>query len=170
MTTRSTKRTPQMVDEILRRLAAGEPLAVICRDQGMPHPTTWRDWCHADNSLAIAYAGAREDGEDHLAAQCLEIADNPSPGLKEKLDADGKVIEVSKEDMLGHRKLQIETRLKLLAKWNPKRWGEKALIGSDPDNPLPAGTASVDVAELAKQLRKQKLAPDAPQDDAKDLI
>ena len=29
------------------------------------------------------------------------------------------------EDMLGHRKLQIETRLKLLAKWDPKRYGKK---------------------------------------------
>ena len=27
--------------------------------------------------------------------------------------------------MLGHRKLQIETRLKLLAKWDPKRYGDK---------------------------------------------
>lgn len=51
-----------------------------------------------------------------------------------------------------------------------QEWRDARLVGSDPDNPLPAGTASVDVAELAKQLRKQKLAPDAPQDDAKDLI
>ena len=29
------------------------------------------------------------------------------------------------EDMLGHRNLQIETRLKLLAKWNPKKYGER---------------------------------------------
>ena len=26
--------------------------------------------------------------------------------------------------MLGHRKLQVETRLKLLAKWDPKRYGD----------------------------------------------
>jgi hypothetical protein len=34
-----------------------------------------------------------------------------------------------REDMLGHRKLQIETRLKLLAKWSPKRYGDKLGIG-----------------------------------------
>jgi hypothetical protein len=33
--------------------------------------------------------------------------------------------EISRRDMLGHRKLQIETRLKLLAKWDPKRYGER---------------------------------------------
>jgi hypothetical protein len=27
--------------------------------------------------------------------------------------------------MLGHRRLQVETRLKLLAKWDPKRHGER---------------------------------------------
>jgi len=29
------------------------------------------------------------------------------------------------EDMLGHRKLQIETRLKLLAKFHPTKYGDK---------------------------------------------
>jgi hypothetical protein len=33
-------------------------------------------------------------------------------------------VTVTEEDMLGHRKLQIETRLKLLAKFNPKKYGE----------------------------------------------
>ena len=37
-------------------------------------------------------------------------------------------IKIKREDMLGHRKLQIETRLKLLAKWNPKKWGDKQTI------------------------------------------
>lgn len=51
-----------------------------------------------------------------------------------------------------------------------QEWRDARLVGSDPDNPLPAGTASVDVAELAKQLRKQKLAGDAPADDPKDVL
>lgn len=121
----------------------------------MPHPATWRDWCRSDQRLAIAYAGAREDGEDRIAAECLAIADTPVSGVKERVDENGNVVETVREDMLGHRKLQIETRLKLLAKWNPKRWGDKALIGSDPDNPLPEGN-KIDVLVLAAQLRKQK--------------
>jgi hypothetical protein len=38
--------------------------------------------------------------------------------------------------MLGHRKLRIETRLKLLAKWNPKKYGDKVQVGGDAENPL----------------------------------
>jgi hypothetical protein len=40
------------------------------------------------------------------------------------------------EDMLGHRKLQIETRLKLLAKWNPKKYGDRVQLSGDKENPL----------------------------------
>jgi hypothetical protein len=38
--------------------------------------------------------------------------------------------------MLGHRKLQIETRLKLLACWNPKKYGTKVALGGDAGNPI----------------------------------
>jgi hypothetical protein len=38
--------------------------------------------------------------------------------------------------MLGHRKLQIETRLKLLAKWDPKRYGDKLSLSGDKENPI----------------------------------
>ena len=35
------------------------------------------------------------------------------------------VREVKQADMIEHRKLRIETRLKLLAKWNPRKYGDK---------------------------------------------
>jgi hypothetical protein len=71
----------------------------------------------------VSIARAREEGFDAIAAECLEIADTPLVGAKIKKRGDG--IEETREDMLGHRKLQIETRLKLLAKWDPKRYGDK---------------------------------------------
>jgi len=49
---------------------------------------------------------------------------------------DGEKKTVREEDMLGHRKLQIETRLKLLAKWNPKKYGERLAVAGDAENPL----------------------------------
>ena len=44
-------------------------------------------------------------------------------GAEEKEDS----MTVTEEDMLGHRRLQIETRLKLLAKFHPTKYGDKAL-------------------------------------------
>lgn len=131
--------SPELLDQIVQRLSAGEPMAQICRDPGMPAARTVRDWISQKDDVSAAIARAREDGEDWLAAECLLIADAPKEGVIEEYerrmidnpdDPDGEKVEefvITKrkvEDMLGHRKLQIETRLKLLAKWNPRKYGE----------------------------------------------
>ena len=126
---RPSIRTKEMTDSICERLSRGEPLAAICRDEGMPTDRTVREWAQNDPALSSDIAHAREAGEDWLAAECLAISDTPCLGVIEKHepDKDGNLVltERREEDMLGHRKLQIETRLKLLAKWNPKKYGER---------------------------------------------
>lgn len=127
---RPTLFNEELLDEIVERLAGGEPMAQICRDPGMPTARTVRNWMEQrGDHVFAAIAGAREDGEDWLAAECLLIANTPQPGVieKQELDKKGKLVVTERrtEDMLGHRKLQIETRLKLLAKWNPKKYGDK---------------------------------------------
>lgn len=114
--------TQEIADEICERLSKGEPLAAICRDEAMPHPTTFRRWCEGNEPLAIAYAHARDDGFDAIALQGLNIVDD--------VDEDP-----------ASRRVRADYRLKLLAKWDPKRYGDKTLVGSDPENPLPSGFA-----------------------------
>lgn len=139
---RPTLYTPELLAEIVQRLSAGEPMAAICRDEGMPAARTVRDWINRHPEVSTAIAGAREDGEDWLAAECLLIADTPMRGVVEEFErkmvvppGGGEPVETlvlvkrRAEDMLAHRKLQIETRLKLLAKWNPRKWGEKVELG-----------------------------------------
>ena len=111
-------------DEICARLSDGEPLRQICRDDRMPAWRTVYSWLEANEDFSARFARARNLGFDAIAEEALEIADTPAEGESRKVRADGKE-EVTHEDMLGHRKLQIETRLKLLAKWDPKRYGEK---------------------------------------------
>lgn len=131
---RVTTFTVELATEIVERLSLGEPMAVICRDDHMPTDRTVRNWMTADPDFASAIAGARASGFDVLAAQCLQIADTPLQGQETVTKADG-AIEVREGDMLGHRKLQIETRLKLLAKWDPKRFGERLALSGDDDAP-----------------------------------
>lgn len=116
--------TPEIVRAICERLAGGEPLAQICRDDGMPCVTTVWNWEKADPRLAESIARAREAGEEVIGADCLRIADTPVEGEERTTKPDGSV-EIKCGDMLGHRKLQVDTRLKLLAKWNPRKWGDK---------------------------------------------
>lgn len=146
---RPSKKTKPLVETICAKLAEGVPLTEICRAKGMPAPRTVRDWMADDSEVSAAIARAREEGFDAIAADCLRIADTPMLGKIEKRellgvlkrkDEDGKeqavalpeasmvVTEERVEDMLGHRKLQIETRLKLLAKWDPKRYGDRVAV------------------------------------------
>jgi hypothetical protein len=119
-----SKYTSDIANAICERIAEGEPLYAICREKDMPAWRTVYDWIAAHPAFAAGFARAREVGFDAIAAQALQIADTPQEGVRSEVTDDGKTKEV-REDMLGHRKLQIETRLKLLAKWSPKRYGEK---------------------------------------------
>lgn len=115
--------TQEVADAICLRLSKGEPLAHICLDDGMPAVRTVSDWKASHAQFSADFARAREDGYDRIAADCLQIADTPVEGVETVVKANGDE-EVRTGDMLGHRKLQIETRLKLLAKWD-KRYGDK---------------------------------------------
>ena len=118
-------------------LSEGKTLREFCRQDGNPSWQSVYAWLDEDKEFADRIARARLLGEEAIAQECLAIADTPQIGEETKRDEEGYT-EYKRGDMLGHRKLQIDTRLKLLAKWNPKKWGERTLHGSDPDNPLPS--------------------------------
>jgi len=136
---------PTIVEEICQRLSQGEPLAQICRDLHMPGVTTVWEWSRDDKSVAESIAQARVVGFDVIADDCLTIADTPVAGEETTTNPDGTVT-VKKVEMLGHRKLQIETRLKLLAKWDPKRYGDLQKVEH---------SGSVDVAATLLAARKR---------------
>ncbi|HEU4982041.1 MAG TPA: hypothetical protein VFT88_05110 [Acidobacteriaceae bacterium] len=117
-----SKLTKAVIERICARLATGEPLTQICRGRAMPTPRSVRTWMREHEWVALAIAHAREIGFDAIAEDCIEIAD-----AKRRTKADPQ-----------RDKLRVWTRLQLLAKWDPKRYGEKVQHGNDPDNPLPA--------------------------------
>ena len=121
---RPSNRTVEIEDEICTRIANGEPLAKICRDEHMPDVVTvWR-WEEADGPegpFTQRVARARLAGFDQIGYDMLHIADTQEQGVIRKVEGD-KITETT-EDMLGHRKLRVDTRAKLLACWDPKRYG-----------------------------------------------
>lgn len=116
-----SKYSEAIADEICEKLSIGIPLAEICRDDKMPARRTVYDWTAADPDLSARIARAREEGYDAIAIDCLNIADDN--GNDVRFTEDGK--EMVNTDVIQRAKLRVETRLKLLAKWDPKRYGEK---------------------------------------------
>jgi hypothetical protein len=126
---RPSKRTPAVIERILAGLSEGVPLAELCRAEGMPNRRKVYEWMQVDPELSAHIARARDLGFDAIAEEALRIADTPHVGVRLEEGPGGakRVI----EDMVAHRRLQVETRLKLLAKWSPRRYGEQVDVLND---------------------------------------
>lgn len=109
---------------ICERLADGEPLRQICRDDAMPAWRTVYDWIDANAEFAARIVHAREAGFDAIAEECLEIADETSRDTI-KFGSGEAEREAVNSEWISRSKLRVETRLKLLAKWSPKKYGDK---------------------------------------------
>lgn len=116
--------TQEKADEVVKRVSNGEPLAPVLREMQIG-VTTWYDWVNARPELAEAIARARLLGFDVIAEECLEIADDARNDWMERRGEDGDAGYVLNGEHVQRSKLRIETRLKLLAKWDPKRYGDR---------------------------------------------
>jgi len=94
------------IDEILEWVANGRTLRSYCRQEGKPSWQTVYRWMDKDSVFADRFAESRDRGFDSLAQQCLDIAENGNPGD------------------VARAKLRVWTTLQLLAKWDPRRYGE----------------------------------------------
>jgi len=118
---RPTKRTQEVIERIIQGLSEGTPLTVLCKPDDMPGVQTVYDWMHGDEQLSVAIARARESGFDQIALDALDIADNSE---RDTILTD-KGGEVPNSEWISRSRLRVETRLKLLAKWDPKRYGDR---------------------------------------------
>lgn len=107
--------TESLAEEICRRLAMGEPLAKICRDDDMPAYSTVRKWEAENPEFSALSARAKVDGTHYMADECLDIADG--------------------DDDPADKRIRIDTRLRLIGKWNRHVYGEKlAHVGGGKDD------------------------------------
>jgi hypothetical protein len=85
--------------------------------------------------------------------EALEIADTPLIGEEITDSEDGRTIK--RADMLGHRKLQVDTRLKLLAKWDWKRYGDKPDVTINNNVSSVSGVAVNQTSEEVRRLMEK---------------
>lgn len=115
-------RSPEVMDAIVAQISEGTPLREICRQQGMPSWVAVYDWVEQDAAFASRFAQARARGFDAIAAESLSIVDAPPERNQFGCVDSGSV---------AHAKLRAEHRLKLLAKWSPKQYGERLEVESN---------------------------------------
>ena len=85
-------------------------------------------WLSRNPDRRVEFDAARKDFADKLAFSNLDIARNTQMGVETTTKANGDV-ETKQGDMLGHRKLNIDTNWKMAARLDPDRYGERVERG-----------------------------------------
>lgn len=106
----------------MRRLAAGESLRAICRDEGFPDESTVRRWSVEDEDFAPQYARARAAGYEKMADEIVEISDETE--VEATYKDEGVTLDLSSTGVMRNR-LRVDTRKWLLSKMLPKKFGDK---------------------------------------------
>lgn len=122
--------TPEIEDEIFKRIARGEAVAKICNDDWLPSEDTfYRRLASDDVSFRERYTHAREVQGDRIFEECLAIADDTTGDFIQT--PDGPVFD---REAVQRAKLRIDTRKWMAGKLRPKVYGDKLdLTHANPD-------------------------------------
>jgi hypothetical protein len=118
----SVKFSQEIFDEICVRIASGESLRKICKDDKMPAlVNVWR-WLNDNEALSKQYTHAREEQAETLADEIQEICDAEMP-----MDAFGKI----DAGAVNQARLKIDARKWIASKLKPKRFGDYTKIQAE---------------------------------------
>ena len=145
----------RVADELLSRLATGESLDNICKDEHMPSPPTVRRWAiemtqdgvGGRASFSADYARARELGYEAIAEGILEFGQEGYRGPDGFVD-NGEIQRL---------RLLSDNRKWLLSKLLPRKYGDKVTqeIVGDGGQPLVTRIELVPVEPVHRRLTKR---------------
>ena len=122
----------ETANAICERLMRGETMLSISEDSTMPGLSTMCRWLVENPEFRELTRSAKESGTDVLADECLRIADDPA---------------ISPHD----KRVRIDTRLRLIGKWNAKRYGDRIA------HEVATETKFIPLDELADKVRRIQL-------------
>lgn len=97
--------SPELFARICDMISEGKSLRSICKMSGMPNKSTFFEWLKRDEKLAAQYAEAQQARAEHYFDEIIDIADSKSDPQKTRV--------------------QIDARKWVLARMNPKKYGDK---------------------------------------------
>ena len=138
---------------ICERIALGEGLRGILRDDGMPSLSTVFRWLEANEARREQYARARERQAEFFSDEILEIADDGTNDWMERETRSGDAVTVFNHEHAQRSKLRVESRKWLMAKRAPKKYGDKItteLVGKD-GGPIETRSTVVDLTKATDE-------------------
>jgi len=121
---RPTIFTKELGDLICSKIAEGESLRSICREEEMPNKATVFNWLRTNKEFLDQYELSMEERTIAMGEETIEISDD-SLILAQASDpkSAGAIVQA--------QKLRVDTRKWLMSKMKPKKYGDKLDVMSD---------------------------------------
>ena len=107
-----------LTETICQRIAEGESLRAICREEAMPDKATVLRWLDVHGEFRDQYARARDLQADHFAEEILEIADDGSNDWMRRERKDGSTEVVLDHEHVQRSKLRVDARTATARRWS----------------------------------------------------
>lgn len=112
---------------VCKEIEKGKALRNVLKDNNMPSTSTFYEWLDIYPDKAKQYARATEVRAEAIFDDILSIADQNANDTY----VNDQGIEVTNNDVIQRSRLRIDARKWVLAKLNPKKFGEKIDVTSD---------------------------------------
>ena len=116
----------EVAEDMIEWVGNGHTLSSFAKKHGVGYTTVWR-WLKAEPELAAKVKSAREEGMDAIAEECLTIIDQ-MPEMSGNRGRDAAYVQ--------WMRARVETRLRILAIWDPARFSIKYQHKHDGDMSL----------------------------------
>ena len=135
---RPTLYSQELADTICERVALGESVRAIARDEVMPAMSSIFKWLAENKSFSEQYAHAKEESSDALNEELMELGDE-AIRLSQEVDpkASGAVVQAVK--------LKADNHKWMMSKMKPKKYGDKVDLttnGKDLPTPMYGGQST----------------------------
>lgn len=137
--------SPQLAEDICRRLEAGHTLMEICESADMPGMQTVMDWATGETGASLAdgfplkYTRARRIQTERMGEEILAIADDSRNDYMDRvIDKEGNTVRVLDNEHVQRAKLRLDTRKWLLSKLRPETYGDRVAVQALDEHGKPA--------------------------------
>lgn len=135
VTGRPTIYSLDLADIICEKIASGDSMRSIARDESMPAMTTLFRWLRENEEFKKQYEIAKCESADAWADDIVDIPDNQTgiPLLvngEPVINDDGKPVMVIDSAAVAHARLRVDSRKWAASKLKPKKYGEKLDLSS----------------------------------------
>jgi hypothetical protein len=127
---RPTTYSPELALKICSRIAEGDSVRTIVRDEDMPSSSTIFRWLLDEDKKDFweQYEKARNIQAELMFEELLEIADDGTNDWMERENKDGTTYYTINGEAMGRSRLRVDVRKWHLSKVLPKKFSDKSAV------------------------------------------